>query len=119
MTNREAFITEIETLITAKGGDPLEILSEQAYAYFEELKAGKASVGGMTENGAKVLTWLQNNETPAAQYFSAKIIGEGLFVSSRVVSGAARKLITDGYLTKEGKNPVTYALTEQGRSYQP
>jgi predicted transcriptional regulator len=51
--------------------------------------------------------------------FSSKIIGEGLFLSSRIISGAARKLINDGYLYKEGKNPVSYGITEAGAMVLP
>lgn len=115
MTNREQFIYEIENLLKEDN----EILSEDALAYFEELKNGKASLGGVTETGVRIINWLKSNTTKAQSYFSAKLIGEGLFTSSRAVSGAARKLISDGYLVKEGKNPVTYALTEKGLSFLP
>ena len=110
MTNRERFIFEVEQTIK----DVPDFFSEEALAYFEELKNGKASMGGLTDNGRKVLEWLNEPER-RNNYFSAKLIGEGLFVSSRVVSGAARKLITDGYLEKEGKNPVTYKITNAGK----
>ena len=113
-TNREKFIEEIENSLHCEGGI---CLSKEARIYFEELKGGKASVGGITEVGSKILIWLQNNESSAQANFSAKVIGEGLFTSSRSVSGAARKLIADGYLTKEGNNPVTYSLTAEGRAF--
>lgn len=115
-TNRQKFIDEIESILKESH---YELLSDEALAYFEELKTGKASVGGITEVGAKILTWLQENTSVGQEYFSAKTIGEGLFTSSRSVSGAARKLIVDGYLMKEGKSPVTYALTPQGREFIP
>lgn len=114
MTNRQKFIDEIENILKESH---YEILSDEALAYFEELKSGKASIGGMTDTGLKILLWLQQNTSVGQEYFSAKAIGEGLFITSRGVSGATRKLITDGYLVKEGKNPVTYALTPQGRDF--
>lgn len=114
MTNRQKFIDEIDNILKESH---YEILSDEALAYFEELKSGKASVGGMTDTGLKILLWLQQNTSVGQEYFSAKAIGEGLFITSRGVSGATRKLITDGYLVKEGKNPVTYALTSQGRDF--
>lgn len=114
MTNRQKFIDEIENILKESH---YEILSDEALAYFEELKSGKASVGGMTDTGLKILLWLQQNTSVGQEYFSAKAIGEGLFITSRGVSGATRKLITDGFLVKEGKNPVTYALTTQGRDF--
>ena len=46
--------------------------------------------------------------------FSAKLIGEGLFLSSRIVSGSIRKLVTDGYVNKINADPVLYEITEKG-----
>ena len=37
-------------------------------------------------------------------------------VSSRTISGAIRKLVTDGYVEKVGQEPVIYALTEKGKN---
>lgn len=109
MTNREQFINEITTLL-----DNYQVsLSPEAHVYWLEFQSGKASVGGLTEHGRAILEWL-NDPARANNFYSAKEIGEGLFASSRVISGAARKLITDGYLEKEGKNPVTYKLTNDG-----
>lgn len=109
MTNREKFIFEVEQTIK----DVPDFFSEEALSYFYELRDGKASVGGLTEIGRNILEWLNEPERHN-NFFSAKLIGEGLFISSRAVSGAARKLVTDGYLVKEGKNPVTYMITEVG-----
>ena len=116
MTNREKFIDEITIILTAKGGDPSEMLSDEALAYWNELVGGKASMGGMTESGGKVLTWMLENEKVCSNVFSAKMIGEGLFTSSRMVSGAMRKLVADGYVVKSGQNPVSYSLTDTARS---
>lgn len=116
MTNREKFIEEIENSLHSDGG---LCLSTEARAYFEELKNGKASVGGLTEAGEKILTWVRDNTTKSQVLFSSKAIGEGLFIHSRNVSGAARKLVTDGYLYKEGKNPVCYGITQEGRMILP
>ena len=45
-------------------------------------------------------------------------IGEGLFISSRTVSGAIRKLVTDGFVEKVGQDPVIYVITEQGKNIE-
>lgn len=111
MTNKEKFIQEIENSLHNDGGIHL---SADARAYFEELKNGKASLGGLTEAGEKILTWIRDNTTKDQVLFSGKAIGEGLFIHSRNVSGAARKLVADGYLYKEGKNPVCYGITQEG-----
>ena len=48
--------------------------------------------------------------------WKARDIAEGLFVSSRTVSGAIRKLVTDGFVEKVGQDPVIYSITEQGKN---
>lgn len=45
----------------------------------------------------------------------AKDIAEGMIVSSRAVSGAMRKLCSDGFVEKIGQDPVMYSLTDAGR----
>ena len=112
MTKREQFIFEVEQTIK----DCPDFFSLEALEYFQELRDGKASVGGMTENGEKILTFMLENEKEFSNIFTAKNIGEGLFVSSRVVSGVIRKLVTDGYVVKSGQNPVSYSLTDTARS---
>lgn len=68
-----------------------------------------------TDNGKLILKYLQ--ETDSTQHEQrAKEIGEGLFISSRRVSGAIRKLVTDGYVEKVSQDPVVYALTEKGKN---
>jgi predicted transcriptional regulator len=48
--------------------------------------------------------------------FKAKDIAEGLFISSRAVSGAIRKLVTDGYVEKVGQDPTIYSITDKGKN---
>ena len=111
MTNKEQFIQEIEELVNTS----CHRLSEGARAYFEQLKATpeKEKVP-FTENGAKVLIWMQENYESYNNILKAKEIGDGLFCSSRTVSGAMRKLITDGYVSKTEGTPTCYSLTELG-----
>ena len=111
MTNKEQFIQEIEELIRAEQ----DIFSEGARAYFEQLKATpEKEKAPFTENGAKVLIWMQENYESYNNILKAKEIGDGLFCSSRTVSGAMRKLITDGYVSKTEGTPTCYSLTELG-----
>ena len=44
----------------------------------------------------------------------SKDIGDAIGVSSRTVSGAMRKLVTDGYVEKIGQDPTVYCITEAG-----
>ena len=122
MTNKEMFIQEIEELLADRrqtfGTDGL---SEGARAYFEQLKATPdKEKAPFTENGARVLIWMQENAEHYNNILKAKEIAEGMFaingtpITSRTVSGAMRKLITDGYVTKTAGTPVCYSLTESG-----
>jgi DNA-binding MarR family transcriptional regulator len=120
MTNREKFIAEIEELLADRcktfGNDGL---SEEARTYFESLKnIVEKEKPLFTENGAKVLKWMQENYSGYNNILKAKDIGEGLFCSSRTVSGAIRKLITDGFVSKTAGTPVCYSLTEAGMTIE-
>ena len=68
-----------------------------------------------TENGAKILQYLQS--APTAMY-KARDIAENMGVTSKGVSGAMRKLVTDGYVEKVGKDPVVYMITEKGKNVE-
>ena len=69
----------------------------------------------LTESGKTILDFLQKNDDKIS--WKAREIAEGLFISSRGVSGSMRKLVTDGFVEKIGQNPATYALTEKGKTY--
>lgn len=89
---------------------------EGVAAYWEAFR-GKAEADKplFTDNGKLILKYMQDHvaDMPMGK---AKDIGEGLFISSRAVSGAIRKLVTDGYVEKIGQDPVVYALTDAGKT---
>ena len=105
MSDKEKFIKMVEELISKI--DVSEYPSEMKY--FESLKEDK-SEGGLTENGQKILSFMKENKEKYNNLFKAKDIGEGLGISSKVVSGSMRKLVKDGYINKVGKEPVIYEL---------
>lgn len=115
MTKKEKFIELVETGFKAISIDTNDPDTADAMAYWEAFK-GKKEIEKpeFTDNGKLILKYLQDHATdiPMAK---AKDIGEGLFVSSRVVSGAIRKLVTDGYVEKIGQDPTVYAITEKGK----
>jgi DNA-binding MarR family transcriptional regulator len=120
MTKKEAFIEMVEefisNFISPEGLDRSE-RTTMALEYFEELKSEKPKEKvEITENGAKVLDYMQKNYESCNNTFNAKSIGEGLFVSSRSVSGSMKKLITEGFVEKTNLNPVTYGITEKGKN---
>ena len=114
MTKKEKFVEEMHAYFN----DFCIQLSPEAHEYWMELIQNKSSIEGITENGMKILSFMKENEKQYNNFFSAMTIAEGLFVPSRAVSGAMRKLVTDGYVEKTGKNPVSYSLTETARSCQ-
>ena len=59
---------------------------------------------------------LVNNVAWDGEWYIRCISDEGLFIGSRAVSGAMRKLCTDGYVEKIAQDPVVYALTENGKN---
>lgn len=104
-------IKEIEQTLK----DVPDFFSVEALQEFETFKAKMLDASPVTESGAKVLKWLQENETKYNNIFSSKVVGEGLSCSSRSVSGSLRKLTEDGYVEKFSSNPVSYSLTEKGK----
>lgn len=122
MTKKEAFIKIIQTEIF----DRTDIYAENypdeyelAVSFWEDFKDGKVkNSGAMTENGKKLLSWMQENVNTMTNLFTSKEAAEALFTSGRSIAGSMRKLVNDGYVEKTGKDPVQYSLTEAGKNYQ-
>ena len=118
MSKKEKFINEIGTLIEQAllcQEMPFEGLSSDALDFWNGLNSTEDSEKpAFTPNGKLVLDYIQKNKDTYNNLFKAKDIGEGLGISSRTASGAMRKLVTDGYIEKVGKDPVVYSLTQKG-----
>ena len=121
MTPREKFIATVEQLIA----NSKDMIPTQVLDYLNELKATtEKEKPPFTEHGAKILSWMQENYGSYNNILKAKEIAEGMFaingtpITSRTVSGAMRKLITDGYVSKIAGNPVCYSLTDLGRTVE-
>lgn len=113
MTKKEKFIEAVEEAFFSKVN--LEELDPDIVLYWEALKGKEEKEKPMfTDNGKLILKYLQENQS--VPMWKAKDIAEGLFISSRTVSGAIRKLVTDGYVEKVGQDPVIYSLTENGKN---
>lgn len=112
MSKKEKFINEVLALT---GDNPENIFSSDALDFWNGLNStGDSEKPAFTPNGKLVLDYIQKNKDTYNNLFKAKDIGEGLGISSRTASGAARKLVTDGYIEKVGKDPVVYSLTQKG-----
>lgn len=121
MTKRDIFIQIVQTVIF-DSGENFNFSDKElndALEFFEELKNNKVKNSKtITENGAKLLAWMQENQEKMSNIFTSKEAAEALFTSGRSIAGSMRKLIADGYVEKTGKDPVKYSLTEVGKSYQ-
>lgn len=111
MTKKETFINEVLALT---GDSPESIFSPDALDFWNGLQLGNEGKSKFTENGKIVLSFMKENKDNYNNLFQSKTIGEAIGISSRTVSGAMRKLVTDGFVEKLGQNPVTYSLTQSG-----
>ena len=121
MTKKEAFIEFINPIFERedifKEDNPE--LYDLAFSFWNDFINGKVkNSGAMTENGKKLLSWMQENVDTMSNLFTSKEAAEALFTSGRSIAGSMRKLVNDGYVEKIGKDPVQYSLTEAGKNYQ-
>ena len=112
---KKEFIDFVNALIAAAPDVAEKLMTENVKAYIDALTDKKNEKPDLTDNGKLVLKWLQNAEPGV---YKAKDVAEGLFVSSRNVSGAMRKLVTDAFVEKVGESPVLYTITEKGKNYK-
>ena len=108
MSLKQDFISYVESNFATNP------MPENLVEYWNKFKGGSggADKPQFTENGKKILAFLQMNA--ATRTWKAKDIADEMFISSRTVSGAIRKLVTDGYVEKVGQDPVIYSITEKG-----
>ena len=112
---KQEFLNFLNALIAAAPDVAEELMSESVKAYIEALSSTQNDKPEITDNGKLILNYMQKNDMPM---WKARDIAEGLFVSSRGVSGSLRKLVQDGFCEKVGENPAIYALTEKGKNYK-
>ena len=123
MTKKERFIEFVNEIMDAAmvnaWDDATKEAWKDAFDFFEDLKNNKVkNSGAMTENGKKLLSWMQENVDTMNNLFTSNEAAEALFTSGRSIAGSMRKLKNDGYVEKTGKDPVRYSLTEAGKNYQ-
>jgi predicted transcriptional regulator len=114
MSKKQEFISYVKDLMDATSEYPVP-MSDEARLYWEAFCGTTETEKPMfTDNGKLILKWMQENTSDPM--LRAKDIAEGLFINSRAVSGAMRKLVTDGFVEKLGENPVIYSITEKGKN---
>ena len=120
MSKKSEFVSYISNVLTYIGevDAPLPPMNEEAQAYWEAFNgANDVEKPLFTDNGKLIMEYLKTLPSDGAA-LKARDIAEALFISSRTVSGAMRKLVTDGFVEKIGQDPVMYNLTEQGKNIE-
>ena len=113
MSKKQAFIDYVEENLMSKIN--VDNVPRDVIIYWNALQSKEEKEKPLfTDNGKMILTYLRDN--PDTETWKARDIAEGLFVSSRVVSGSIRKLVTDGFVEKVSKDPVVYSITELGKT---
>jgi predicted transcriptional regulator len=115
---KKEFLEFLDNLMAAAPNETAKYLNDDAKTYIEALRASSAEEKEkpeMTDNGKLILGYMQTSSITA---LTSKRVSEGIMISSRGVSGAMRKLVTDGYVEKVGNNPAVYILTEKGKNYK-
>ena len=113
---KKEFIEFIEALMAAAPDVANEKMTDGIQQYLNTLKGAIKEKPELTDNGKMVLDYMQKHQDTTA--WKAKDIADGMFVASRTVSGAMRKLVTDGFVEKVGESPVLYTLTEKGKEFK-
>ena len=113
---KKDFLDFLDNLMAAAPEETAKRMTDGAKTYIEALRLKeKKEKPEITDNGKLILGYMQ---TSGINALTAKRISEGILISSRGVSGAMRKLVTDGYCEKVGANPSVYILTEKGKNYK-
>ena len=112
---KQEFIDFLNALMAAAPEVANENMTDNVKAYIDTLMTSKNDKPEITDNGKIILDYMQKSDLPM---FKAKDIADGLYISSRAVSGSLRKLVTDGFCEKVGTDPVVYTLTTKGKEYK-
>lgn len=107
---KEKFINDIARLIKKYP----EEFCEESITYFNDLQEVKEEKELITEKGKAILKTMRELD----KNVKAKDIADAMGLSSRTVSGSLRKLSTDGFVEKIGKDPIIYALTDLGKEIE-
>ncbi len=92
-----------------------ESLMTDSIKNYLTVMADKKEKPALTENGKAILSYLQENLTDKP--FKSADVAQGMGISARGISGSLRKLVSDGFCDKTGKDPCIYNLTEKGKTF--
>ena len=109
------FLNFIDELIKHDETYANSIMTQDVQDYLNLLRNDQLEHPEITDSGKNILKYMQDNDIHLGK---CKDIATGLGISSRAVSGTLRKLCTDGFVEKVGKDPTIYAITEKGKNYK-
>lgn len=113
---KKEFLDFLNALMAAAPDVAQNLMTDNIRAYIDMLNEAKPEKPVVTENGLKILEYLQEN--PDVRTWKARDLAEKMGVASRGVSGALRKLVNDGYCEKISTDPVVYTITEKGMNFK-
>lgn len=113
---KQEFLNFLNKLMEANPDLTNELMTDDIQSYLNILQEGKSEKPELTENGKRILSYLQSNQD--IRLWKAKDLAEQIGISSRGASGAMRKLVNDGFCDKIGQDPVIYTLTEKGKNFE-
>lgn len=122
MTEKDIFIKIVDYEVFSNDFRKrlLNVFSEEemdiAEKYWQSFIKDEETSVKITESGKKILLFMQENGETMNNVFTSKEIAEAFFTSGRSIAGSMRKLVSDKFVSKEGKDPIRYSLTEAGRS---
>lgn len=109
------FINFVEKLMEASPDLTKELMTDEIKAYMNILRStSEVEKPVITDSGKVILKYMQTCDKVALK---SNEIAEGLFVSTRKISGAMRKLVSDGFVEKVSTDPIIYSITEKGKNY--
>lgn len=113
MNKKQEFINWIKDLINQTNTTIPEDIKDywEAFCVTNDEKSKPL----ITDSGKVILKYLQDYSED--RMLKSRDIAEGLFISPRGVSGAMRKLVTDGFVEKLGDSPSVYKLTNKGKEF--
>jgi predicted transcriptional regulator len=108
------FLDFVKKLMKANPELTEELMTNNIENYLTTLE-NEAVKPELTDNGKKVLAFLQKNMLNKS--FKCVDVANNMGVTSRRLNGVLRKLVSDGFCNKIGKDPIIYELTEKGKNF--
>lgn len=114
---KEDFVKFLEKLMDANPELTESMMNENIKTYIDVLTKGETKDKPLfSDNGLVVFKFMRENKETTA--WPAKAIAAEVNLTSKQVSGCARKLVNDGFLEKVSTNPVYYALSQKGKDFE-